>query len=302
MSETNDHHNDLVRASYAQRAASYDDANGGWHIKLGQDFVSWLKPEPGQTALDLACGTGLVTFPLAKSLGATGKVVAVDLTAEMIQVGQQTSKSLQSSGAAKDSAPVTWVLNDIASPQLLSEPAVQDVLATNGGFDIISVCSALVLLSDQQQALRFWTEKLLKKGGRIIIDVPTEDITLHFLMTYHLPVALGLSEELSKGRLMVKDCATLATAYQEVGLLVEQDFTTESYLETTWYDDDPKTGMDVLEKQIAGNYFNIAKSGKLEEARAVWPKLWQKAAKSRDNGDRGVEDAHRLYVCVGRKP
>lgn len=75
-------------------------------------------------------------------------------------------------------APVVWIAGDITSEELLSESAIQQILTRDGGFDIISICSALVLLPDQQGAIRFWVEKLLKKGGRLIVDVPTEDITL----------------------------------------------------------------------------------------------------------------------------
>lgn len=294
-------HNNLVRESYSRRAASYDNSNGGWHIKLGQDFVSWLDPQPGETAIDLACGTGLVTLPLARKLGPKGRVIAVDLTPGMIQVGRERLQSIQDLGTAQELATVTWLTGDITSEDLLSEPTVQEILHTNGGFDIVSVCSALVLLPEQQKALRFWTEKLMKKGGRIIVDVPTEELTLQFLMTYHLPAAIGLSDELSKGRLWIKDHESLATAFKEAGLVVEQNVTTESYLAATWYESDPETGANVLEQKLAEDFFNIAQSGKADEAREVWPGLWQKAATPRGDGKTGIRDAHGLYVCVGRK-
>lgn len=79
-----DHKNQIL-ASYGRQAPSYDDSSGGWHVTLGQDFVTWLDPQPKEIALDLACGTGLVTIPLARRLGAQGRVVAIDLTREMIR-------------------------------------------------------------------------------------------------------------------------------------------------------------------------------------------------------------------------
>ncbi len=39
----------------------------------------------GDTALDLGCGPGFFTLPLAQMVGDRGKVVAVDLQAEMLQ-------------------------------------------------------------------------------------------------------------------------------------------------------------------------------------------------------------------------
>lgn len=34
---------------------------------------------PGESVLDVACGTGLVTFPAANNVGRTGKVTGTDL-------------------------------------------------------------------------------------------------------------------------------------------------------------------------------------------------------------------------------
>src|SRR5512136_422279 len=40
----------------------------------------------GQTVLDLGCGSGTFTIALAKMVGETGKVIAVDVQDEMLQV------------------------------------------------------------------------------------------------------------------------------------------------------------------------------------------------------------------------
>lgn len=54
----------------------------------------WLhKPEvilgglirPGQTAVDIGCGMGYFTIPLARLVGPTGKVIAVDLQEQMLK-------------------------------------------------------------------------------------------------------------------------------------------------------------------------------------------------------------------------
>ena len=42
--------------------------------------------ESGQTVLDLGCGPGTFTIVMAKMVGDTGKVIAVDLQDEMLQV------------------------------------------------------------------------------------------------------------------------------------------------------------------------------------------------------------------------
>src|SRR2546426_3329594 len=39
---------------------------------------------PGEQVVDVACGTGLVTFPAARAVGPAGRVVGTDLSQEMV--------------------------------------------------------------------------------------------------------------------------------------------------------------------------------------------------------------------------
>lgn len=299
MTET---HHEQVREMYARRASSYDTAHGGWHIELGKDFVKWLDPEPGNTVLDLACGTGLVTIPMAAKVGSKGKVVAVDLTPEMIEIGKERVKDMQVSGAAADLAPIDWVISDIASDALLEATPIKQVIESHGGFDAISLCSAMVLLPDQPKALRFWVDKLLKRNGKIILDVPTEELTLFYLMTYHLPVALGLPVDLAKGRLWIEDSQSVENLFQSVGLTIQQNIYVNSYLDNGWHNADKETGLKVVEQQITNKHSWIAQKGKLDQAKTAWPQLWARASTKMPGGGEGVHDAHPLYVCIGLKP
>jgi SAM-dependent methyltransferase len=47
--------------------------------------------QPGQTVLDLGSGGGLDVFIAAKKLGPTGKVIGVDMTAEMVEKARRSS-------------------------------------------------------------------------------------------------------------------------------------------------------------------------------------------------------------------
>lgn len=45
-----------------------------------------LKLKPGMTVVDFGCGNGFYTLPMAKQVGPNGKVLAVDIQPEMIQM------------------------------------------------------------------------------------------------------------------------------------------------------------------------------------------------------------------------
>jgi ubiquinone/menaquinone biosynthesis C-methylase UbiE len=48
--------------------------------------------QPGQTALDLGCGPGYFTLPLARLVGENGRVAAVDLQAKMLEFVRQRAE------------------------------------------------------------------------------------------------------------------------------------------------------------------------------------------------------------------
>ena len=49
---------------------------------------------PGERVLDVACGTGLVTFAAARAVGATGSVLGVDLSERMVEAARDRALAL----------------------------------------------------------------------------------------------------------------------------------------------------------------------------------------------------------------
>jgi len=49
--------------------------------------------QPGERVLDVACGTGLVSFPAAESVGATGGLVGTDISEEMVAASAATASA-----------------------------------------------------------------------------------------------------------------------------------------------------------------------------------------------------------------
>lgn len=78
--ERRDHHHD-VRRLYDERSTSYDNS---WHPRFARHIVQLAAIQPGEAVLDLACGTGLVSFMAGDAAGPTGSVVGVDLSDGML--------------------------------------------------------------------------------------------------------------------------------------------------------------------------------------------------------------------------
>jgi len=49
-----------------------------------EQIVEQLAPRPGARVMDIGCGPGRVTIPLARTVGATGEVIALDIQAGML--------------------------------------------------------------------------------------------------------------------------------------------------------------------------------------------------------------------------
>lgn len=59
-----------------------------------QAALEWVKARPGMIILDLGCGPGTLTFPLARALEGQGQVIGVDLAQGMLDVARRQAGSL----------------------------------------------------------------------------------------------------------------------------------------------------------------------------------------------------------------
>ncbi len=56
-------------------------------------IIEHLDLEPGMVVLDFGCGPGRVTLPLARQVGETGEVVAVDIQAGMLDRARNKARA-----------------------------------------------------------------------------------------------------------------------------------------------------------------------------------------------------------------
>jgi len=81
-----------VRSAY-NPAADFYDHNVFWD-RYGSRTIERLGLAPGSSVLDLCCGTGASALPAAREVGASGRVVAVDLAADLVRLGREKASRL----------------------------------------------------------------------------------------------------------------------------------------------------------------------------------------------------------------
>ena len=125
------------------------------HPRFARHMAELAKIQSGEQILDLACGTGLLSYDASNAVGPSGTVIGVDISSGMLAEAERkkTDHTTQN---------VSFYQHSIT--ELDSLDAVKDKQ-----FDLISCCSALVLLENAGQALKHWTT-YLKPGGRLIVD------------------------------------------------------------------------------------------------------------------------------------
>jgi ubiquinone/menaquinone biosynthesis C-methylase UbiE len=107
---------------------------------------------PGERVLDIACGTGLVSFAAARAVGADGQVLGVDLSARMVSSAQRCARQMNLSNCS-------FARMDA---ETLDLPAAT--------FDVVLCALGLMYMPDPDQALREM-RRVLRPGGRIALAV-----------------------------------------------------------------------------------------------------------------------------------
>jgi len=74
-----------------------------WQAQLGPaqaDMLTRVELRAGERVVDVACGTGLVSFAAAEAVGAAGRVLGVDISGAMVDAAQRRADALGVSHAA----------------------------------------------------------------------------------------------------------------------------------------------------------------------------------------------------------
>ena len=135
------------------KAAGFYETYWAAQLAPAQDALLDLAAlAPGERVVDVACGSGLVTFRAATAVGSSGSVVAVDLSAEMV--------TLVRDGATRRA--LANVTAERMDAEVLELP--------DQAFDVALCALGLMYVPDPRAAMREM-HRVLKPGGRVVIAV-----------------------------------------------------------------------------------------------------------------------------------
>ncbi|PQE32667.1 L-isoaspartate(D-aspartate) O-methyltransferase protein [Rutstroemia sp. NJR-2017a WRK4] len=299
---------------YDGRAEKYD-THTTFHATLAREYVGFVEPREGERLLDLACGTGLVGFELL-SHAPLSVIHGIDISPGMLSIARSkippapAPKPLLHHPIPPPTSPppqpeITFTQHDITD--LSSLPSLST-------YDIITICSAFILLPSPLHALKSWFP-YLKPGGRIVLDIPHPrsmiglGIFAKLAKEFDIPVMgasrdwitgteslEGMMREAGLERIKVFETRIFgdipaATPLAECGWVVGED---EGELKGAreW---DVQVGERVWEEMVKGEGMWRWREGEgTEKKKRRWVEEWEKLAT-----EGKVREEGRLIVGVG---
>jgi len=152
-------------------ANTYDQTGVEFFGPVGRILAELLAIRPGERCLDVGCGRGAATLPMAAAAGPGGSVHGVDVSAGMLEQAR----------ALADAAGLGNVTLEVAD--------AADLGGLPSDFDVVASSLVIFFLQDPAPALRSWVERL-RPGGRIgLVTFGEEDDASNALIDLLTPYA-----------------------------------------------------------------------------------------------------------------
>jgi ubiquinone/menaquinone biosynthesis C-methylase UbiE len=204
-----------LNKAHADPTADYDAASGDYDTffspVMGKHSIAALDTvpvRPGDTVVELACGTGHLTEEIVRRLNGTGAVYAVDKSPGMLQVAKDKVLPLA------HGAPGLHVE--------LSEGDMDSFIQSrpSGSADLVVVGWAICYTKPTRLLAQI--ERVLRPGGRVVVIETRADA--HRALTERLERIFADDPSLLTGLIRVtlpKDAATVARWFIKAGLSVD---------------------------------------------------------------------------------
>jgi len=148
-----------VRGMFDRIAGVYDLINSvmtaGLHHQWREKAVDRAAPAPGDSALDVACGTGDLTLELQRRVGTEGRVVGSDFSEAMLDLAREKGAAFKLEQPGTGAPIFEW-------GDALELPY------DDASFDVATVGFGVRNFADLDRGIRELT-RVLKPGGRLVI-------------------------------------------------------------------------------------------------------------------------------------
>ena len=134
--------------------------------------VKDAEPQPGEVLVDLGSGSGVECFMAAAKVGATGRVIGIDMTEEMLHLA----------GVAKAEVASRLGYDNVE----FKKGFLEDIPMPNSSADVV-ISNCVINLSPDKRQTMHEIFRILKPGGRLVVsDIVTDD---------SIPVAIKNDEQ-----------------------------------------------------------------------------------------------------------
>ncbi|GAB3859019.1 hypothetical protein GCM10028801_19780 [Nocardioides maradonensis] len=137
-----------VAALFDTVAADYDNNGVAYFGPIADQLIEAAAPTAGERAVDLGCGSGVVTSRLADAVGTTGSVLAVDNSPAMVA---------RTAALLADRPQVQVIRGDAGAPDV-----------PEGSVDLVTASLVIFFLPDPWAAISRWMG-LVRPGGRVAL-------------------------------------------------------------------------------------------------------------------------------------